>query len=176
MVEQAIKSISEYLEAELKEELRQQGHVATGNLLKSIEVSGVLFGDGAVISVYYEDYGNPVDTGVSAQRIPFGGSRGGTSKYIQGLMQWVSVIKGYPVGSRQNKAMTFAVAHTHKKEGMPSRGSFRFSKNGRRTGWAERTVERSRARIAEILIEDTGRAIDMALDVVIERVQRRIAA
>lgn len=177
MLQPTLDRIAALLEAELREELEAQGHVATGNLLKSVEVTGQIFGDGGVINVYYEDYGNPVDTGVSAGNIPFSpGSGAKSSRYIQGLMQWVEVIKGFAVGSRENKAMAFAVAHTHKKGGMPSRGSFQFSSNGRRTGWAERTIENSRGKISELILQGAGDAIERSLDVVIDRIQKRLAA
>jgi len=121
-----------------KNELLAQGHNASGKGIQSIEAA-IASGDisdliGVILA---NDYLVPVDTGVSPARVPFGGiGGGGTSKYIQGLLNWADYIKP-GLSEKEKKSFVFAVAHTHKKEGIPSNGAYSFTSNGRRTGWIE---------------------------------------
>lgn len=138
--EQELKAIIE----DLRDEIRQQGHVATGSFEKSFEAEikdsdnagflGVIFGN---------DYWEAVDTGVSAGRIPYspGMGRGGTSKYIQALIEWAGVVRP-ELDERERKSFVFAVATVASREGNPTRGSYSFSRNGERTGFVKRTIDK----------------------------------
>jgi len=60
---------------------------------------------------------------------------------------------------QEAKSVAFAIAHTHKKEGMPSRGSYQFSATGERTRWFTNIVERK-----ETLIRQTVyRLVDLVV-------------
>ena len=76
------------------------------------------------------DYFKFVDQGVKPSRIPYrsGRGRGGKSKYIQALIAFWR-----KKGAADPKAAAFATAAKHKKEGMPTRNSFKFSRTGKRT-------------------------------------------
>ena len=167
------KAVGTYIGQALRTELEQQGHVATGRLLDSVEAVPLIFNDGFRIDVYYEDYGNPVDTGVSAGNIPFSpGSGARQSRYITGLIEWVGVKGLAAAGSREAKSIAFAIAHTHKKEGMPSRGSYKFSNNGRRTNWVKYVIDNAEGPIVQILEQQVGAVITRALEIVFDRLQR----
>ena len=117
--------------AEIKKQYTLQGHVLTGNLVNSLRWE-IETGDTKLTGkIYIADYGLYVNNGVSAVNIPFsGGSGGGTSKYIQGLIRFF-LLRG--LGDDNAKRAAFATARKHKKEGMPTKASSRFSKNGKRT-------------------------------------------
>lgn len=125
-----------------KSELRAQGHRATGRLEKSFEVeldAGDL--DRLIARIYVEDYGVIMDKGVTAGRIPFSQpGRARVSQYIEGLMRWARVVKP-GLGEKERRGFVFAVAQTHKREGMPTRGSYSFSNNGRRKEWIKYGLE-----------------------------------
>lgn len=124
-------------------EFEQQGHRATGKLLESLENETTKLLDGIDTAISYLNYGNIVNNGVSANRIPFGGGRGGTSKFITALMEWVR-FKNLTSGlDKDIKGMAFAIAKNMKKQGMPTSGSYRFSQNGRRMKWVDYTIERN---------------------------------
>lgn len=142
------------LEKTGKDELKAQGHVATGRGLNSIQA---LITDQSVDRlvgvIMAEDYLiGPVDKGVKRSRIPYtpGRSRARTSLYIQGLINWARTVKP-GLSDQERKSFAFAVAAKHKKEGMPTRGSYAFSSNGRRKGWIENGIELNAAGIADRL-------------------------
>jgi hypothetical protein len=127
-----------------REEITQQGHVATGRGRDSLEgqiVSKNLAKlEGAIMAADYMV--GPVNDGVKASRVPFGGgrSRGGKSKYIQGLVTWLRTIKP-SLSDQERLSMAFAIGRTAKREGHPTRGSYAFSRNGARTSWIRRGLE-----------------------------------
>jgi hypothetical protein len=122
----------------LVKELEGQGHRATGKLINSVvhEVNNRL--NEAIIEIKHVKYGIFQETGIAASRIPYNPNRRSgkrVSQFIQALAQWVK-FKGIAGGLDKNiMSATFAIANSMKKQGMPTRGSFAYSKNGRRTGW-----------------------------------------
>lgn len=118
--------------------IRLQGHTLTGNLEKSIEVQVVQKVD-TFINLLAESYGIPLNAGVKASRIPYKqGSGRRSSEYIKGLQMFAK--KRMRVSDKEALSIAFAIAKKHKKEGMPTRGSFRYSKNGKRTNFFDDAV------------------------------------
>lgn len=119
-----------------REELRRQGHKATGRGIASLEGIVTRFTASEIAgAILANDYLIPVDTGVPASRIPFSpGSGAKFSLYIQGLIRWAGVVKP-GLSDLERKSFAFAVAYTQLREGMPTRGSYSFSNNGRRKNW-----------------------------------------
>jgi len=117
----------------LREEYEMQGHKLTGNLSQSISTEAEATATGAVLRVLMLEYGVYLSTGVSASRIPYSpGSGARSSKYIAGLTEFAK--KRFRVGQKEATRIAFAIARKHKQEGMPTKASFRFSRNGRRAG------------------------------------------
>jgi len=126
---------------ELREQILLQGHRLTGSLIKSARANSVVVNeDSAVVRILLNDYGVPLNTGVPAPRIPYGSYTGArVSKYIQGLKRFAKL--RFRVTDKQALGIAFAIANKHKKEGMPTANSFRFSKNGMRTRYIEQTIK-----------------------------------
>lgn len=144
----------EALAEQAKAELFAQGHKATGRGINSIEAKITTADlDRLVGVILANDYlVGPVDKGVPAARVPFGGrGGGGKSKYISGLMAWARVVKP-GLNAKERKSFVFAVAATHKREGIPTRGSFSFSSNGRRRDWIEYGIARNADTVEQTLI------------------------
>lgn len=126
-----------------REELISQGHRATGALVASIE-GGV---DASQVNrligyILGNEYGQIVSDGVPASRVPFGGSKRGarTSKYIEKLLTWSEDVRP-GLSASERMSFVFAVANTHKREGISSKGSVAFSTNGRRKDWIKYGLE-----------------------------------
>ncbi len=150
MFEILAKQIGELIVDELRRQYRLQGHNLTGKLIASIEDKVMLTVTGAKVQVLIVDYGVIINNGTPASRIPYtpGSGRGGTSKYIQGLQNFARLRMG--LNAREALSVAFAIAKKQSKEGMPTKGSFRFSKNGKRTGAIEDTLEIIDNKIVEL--------------------------
>jgi len=149
------------LQADLRKELKAQGHYLTGKLNDSIEYDIRVEGDFVIAEMEIEDYGLSMEFGIKPQNIPYSpGSGAGTSQYIQGLISFWN--KRGVTGSEGVRA-AFATAAKHKKEGMPTRSSFAFSTTGARTGFATTVLERDLELIGRILEEKTGATLEIRL-------------
>lgn len=136
-----IGAVMSYLVLEIKKELREQGHILTGNLERSIQVEIKEDVNRISFLIYLEEYGLNIDRGIRPENIPFSrGSGASTSKYIDGLKRfWM--LRG--LSPKEAVRASFATANKHKQEGMPTRSSYGFSQNGRRLGFFSGTVERN---------------------------------
>lgn len=94
------------------------GHNLTGSFIDSLEVE---YKDGN-FNVYGNDYGLILNKGVSPSNIPYQrGSGASSSKYITGLKNYVKQRMGIS-DERKALSIAFAIAETHKKEGIEGSG------------------------------------------------------
>jgi len=125
----------------LASELIDQGHKHSGSLISSLE--GRIKDDikGFDVAIWGNRYAAYLDKGVKANRIPYSGrSGGGKSKYIQALIAYFR-----QKGAADPKAAAFATANKHKKEGMPTKGSYKYSKTGKRKGFIKEALNKREA-------------------------------
>lgn len=140
----------------LIDEFVKQGHNNTGKFVDSIAYAVKNLGDILSLDIYFAKYGAILDKGVKADRIPFGNTGGGgKSKYIQALSLWVRQ-RGFVTSQKQALSMAFAIAKKHKKEGMPTKNSYQYSLNGRRTDFFTYTIESIKSLIDETVYEIAG--------------------
>ena len=112
--------ISRTLFAEMTAILQQQGHIFSGNLVKSFEVKVEEKMTETNIMFLMENYGLSLNYGIPANRIPFSPIppyRGGKSKYIEGLRRWAKV--KFSASDKRALSIAFAIANKHIKEGYP---------------------------------------------------------
>jgi len=150
--QQAADKIGQIAIEAVKLELAAQGHRLTGALIDSVTYQVKQTATGALIEGLLLDYGIPVNTGVPSNRIPYSrGSRsgGGSSAYIAGLQLFAQL--RFRVPKKEALSIAFAIANKHKKEGMPTQASKRFSKTGKRTGAIQDGLESINAQIQEII-------------------------
>ena len=118
-------------ESLLRTEYIAQGHVNRGRLINDMEKEVRSIGRLVVGELLVNDYARVLETGVRPGNIPYRRGSGATrSRYIQGLWRYF-LSKG--LGRKEALGAAFATATIHKREGMPTRRSLAFSKNGRRT-------------------------------------------
>jgi hypothetical protein len=156
--------LGEYLRTRLGQELLQQGHRLTGELISSIEYKIQTTANGLTLDFFASEYGSFLNTGVPAARIPYtpgrrGGKSGGTSAYIQGLIRYVQRRMG--LRGKEGISAAFAIARKHKKEGMPTAASYRFSSNSRRTGWVDIILEQNEQKINDIVQDWVGSELEL---------------
>lgn len=153
--------LGEYLRNRLGQELLAQGHRLTSELISSIEYKVQTSANGLTLDFFASEYGTYLNTGVPANRIPYSPGRrgGGTSAYIQGLIRYTQRRMG--LRGKDAVSAAFAIARKHKREGMPTRASFQFSGNGRRTGWVDIILEQDEQKINTIVQEWVGRELEL---------------
>lgn len=129
----ALKVVSARSIRKFQANIDDQGHNLTGRLKGSFETVTRQTENTSEADILVEGYGQFVDQGVKAARIPYSGrsGRGGKSKYIEGLKDFF-IKRGR--GATEALRAAFATAAKHRREGMPTRASYRFSRNGKRLG------------------------------------------
>ena len=130
----------------LQDELDNQNHNATGALSNAIKSKISFFADGAKGEISTYLYGSAVNFGVPASRFKFGGK-----KHIKALVKWIGNKGITPTKGADElnvKKFAWAIVKKHKKEGIPTLNSYKFSRNGKRLGFmtdaltvAEKTIE-----------------------------------
>lgn len=113
--------------ASLQKELIQQGHEASGNLVNSFEQRVIEVPNSIVIEILMDEYGIYVNEGRKT---------GGKKVPINVLIDWIER-KAIVNGDKEVKSLAFAIQQTIHKEGIPTKGSFKFSNNGRRKGFID---------------------------------------
>lgn len=126
----ATERIKEKLKEWISDEWMLAGHNLTGGFEKSLEVKETVTEKGIRIDVLGNEYGIYMNKGVSANKIPYtskrkGHGRGGTSKYIQGLVFYVKRRMGIS-NEREALGVAFAIAEKHSVNGMPKDGGSKF--------------------------------------------------
>jgi hypothetical protein len=150
-------------------EWRAQGHELSGSAVKQMET--VIREEIATIVIegYIPDYMAINNEGVPSNKIPYYPNSGRkTSKYIDGLIDYVKRRMGK--SDKEAKGIAFAIASKHKKEGMPTKGSVRFSTTGKRTGFIEQALDKNSPKFIE-LIEN---AITFSVEATIESYYKSI--
>lgn len=173
-IDSEISRVAKFLVDTIGENLVRQGHKRTGKLLNSIEFVVVNNFRELGFDIYMEHYGAIVDKGVKAERIPFTiGSGAKKSKYIEALIRWAKTFS-FIQSHKEAKSFAFAVAMKHKKEGMPTQGSFRFSETGERTDFFTGVLEDNEDKITDMLLESIGNEFQFILDDLINDFQQSL--
>ena len=151
MFEILAKQIGQLIVRAIQNQFALQGHRLTGKLNASIEDIVTLTVTGAKIQIVMLDYGIIQNNGVAASRIPYNPAArtgAGKSQYIEGLKNFARLRFG--LSGKDALSAAFAIAKKQAREGIPTRGSFRFSKTGRRTGAIEAALEDVDAQITKL--------------------------
>jgi hypothetical protein len=138
----------------VKIEYSAQGHRLTGALIDSIEGQVKEVVNGAKIEGILLDYGVPVNTGVPRERVPYNPNRRSgakVSKYIAGLQLFAEL--RFRVSKKEALGIAFAIARKHKKEGIPTRASRKFSRTGKRTGAIQEGLKKVDPEMQKIIEE-----------------------
>jgi len=147
----AFRKVGEVINAEIVKQVEQQGHHMTGAFEASLEVVT----DNNSVSGLGEKYGIYLNLGVKASEIkhPFARAR------IQGLTRFAQIRMG--VNEKEATSIAYAIATAHARDGMPTQGSYRYSKNGKRTDMVEDAIEVVEPDIIGILFEEFTNVIDV---------------
>jgi hypothetical protein len=150
-------------------EWRAQGHELSGSAVRQMETFVRMEINTLIIEGLVPNYMAINNQGVPSNRIPYyPGSGNKTSKYISGLIDYVQRRMGK--SEKEAKGIAFAIASKHKKEGMPTKTSSKYSKTGKRTGFIEQALDKNSQKFVE-LIEN---AITFSVEATIESYYKSI--
>lgn len=122
----------------LVQELTQQGHVATGALVRSVIAVTQEMLDGIETSISHLKYGVELNTGIPASKVP----RGGSAEYsilLNNLIKWIR-FKKLVHGASKEYRFARNIIRKAQKTGFPTPGAYKFTRNTRRTRWIDYTV------------------------------------
>lgn len=157
-LEKAAGDLAEYAIKAAQRELRAQGHVLTGSLVSTMGTRVVLGQSDITAQVLMNHYAPYLERALPASRVPYSpGSGAKSSKVVDALLRYWK-LRG--LAPKEARSATFATLNKWKQEGRPTRASFRFSRNGRRLGFLERTVETVNENAADILLRGAGSEIE----------------
>jgi hypothetical protein len=144
-------------------EWRLQGHELTGSAVKQMETMVRMEINTLIIEGFVPNYMAINNSGVTAARIPYTPNSGRPpSKYISGLIDYVQRRMGK--SEKEAKSIAFAIASKHKKEGMPTKTSARFSKTGKRTGFIEQALDKNSAKFVELIEVSVAATVEVLVE------------
>jgi hypothetical protein len=144
-------------------EWRLQGHELSGSAVKQMETMVRMEINTLVIEGFVPDYMAINNSGVTAARIPYTPNSGRPpSKYISGLIDYVKRRMGK--SDKEAKGIAFAIASKHKKEGMPTKGSVRFSTTGKRTGFIEQALDKNSPKFIELIEVSVAATVEVLVE------------
>lgn len=167
-----ISKLEDVLNEALMEEFEAQGHKMTGKLIQDIEYVVKTEVDRLTISGYMYPYANYLAAGVKSSKVPFSGrtGRGGTSLYIEALKNYAKQRMSID-NEKKALSVAFAIAHTQKKHGMPTPGSYKYSGTGKRTEFVGDAFKNNEDKITEVIEEMAFNMLTVKLDTMIEKWQ-----
>jgi hypothetical protein len=143
--------VGEVVKKAVKQAFIMQGRTLTGALVNSIDYSVNATVTSAFIEFTLLDYGMILNYGVPANRIPYSpGSGAKSSKYIDGLKMYAKL--RFNANDKEAERIAFAIAHKHKKFGMPLDG---------KTGAVEKGIKESSEEVEALISEALTKVINV---------------
>lgn len=145
--------IGEFIIKKIREKSGIQGHTLTGKFEAGLYTEESWEGVTYVIRGFdTTGVGKYIDRFLEPSRVPYSrGSGASKSKFIEGLKGYA--ILRFRVGNVDALRAAFAMAENMKKYGRPTPGSYRYSKNGSRTGVISNTLEENTEELKKLALE-----------------------
>ena len=157
---------------EFAKELINQGHKATGSLINSFRKDILFNPSGYRLTFWCNDYGLYLEKKRQAGKyVP-----------IAPLMKWIAQ-KGMASSNKEVRSIAFAISRAIYLEGIPTtgrrtpkgKGSFRFSKVGRRTAWISHTAKTNKDIIKDSISKAFKTEINTSITNYIRNTNKNIA-
>lgn len=144
-IKDSLSYLEKFIIIALQNELKAQGHSATGSLINSFEGKVITVLNGFVLEILGNDYAFAVNDGrkKNEKKIP-----------LDVLMEWIEQ-KGIESGEEDIKNAAFAIQNAIYVNGIPSESSLKYSNNGKRTGFIDIVIDEEISKILK-QIEDTA--------------------
>lgn len=143
----------------IKKELVDQGHVLTGRLRDSIREEVSWDDRQAQAILWAEDYAVIVNIGLDKSKV----------RYPISVMIEYFRKRGLPI--KEAKRAAYATRNVHQREGMPTKASSRFSKNGYRRGFVQRGLDPVMKSISEAFEKRMGYEVEIIFNKVVQKIE-----
>jgi len=154
IIDVALDAAEEMIEEGIKE-LIEQGHKDTGRGIDSLVAKVAENGkDRLTIIIEGEGYLIDLDTGVEPSKVDV------SLEAQKRLYPWAKRKLGFSASPSKVRRFVFLVVNKAAFVGYPLPGSYKFSKNGRRTGWIEFGIDAK----AKEIIEEKHRIFDLLVE------------
>jgi hypothetical protein len=155
--------IAQHLIEVIADEWIKQGHDMDGTAISKL-FHTVEYGAETIIKIWDgtdRGYMGILNKGVRADKIPYTlpSGRGGTSKYIQGLIRFFKHPSRGGLSDEEAARAAFATAAKHIKEGMPTRASAKYSRTGKRIDFVSDATRNIMKQVEQIMAEAFEEAI-----------------
>jgi len=165
------KKLAEELLLLEAQEIINQGHKATGSLINTLKNPVVPILGGISIEGKMNQYGLALEK----KRQP------GKPPPVSVLIKWIKT-KGITNTDRTTRQIAFAIQEAIRREGVPTtgrktpngKGSFRFSKVGRRTGWITQTLKEAEGLIEKRTFEAVGVEAEVAINNIVRDFKKNL--
>lgn len=156
----------------LQIELAGQGHKASGDLMRSIVATTQNTLQGVESSISNLKYGKQLNDGIPASKVPRFGIEYGNLLFA--LVKWIRLKK---LAFGADKAYRFAKNIIRKAQttGFPTPGSYKFSKNGRRTGWIDYVASTYQIKLEGKVEKASFDLVDRYLDAKIKEIEKQFS-
>ena len=134
------------------EQLRLQGHFLTGALEKSIKEIVIETPNGFELTASAAEYMEDLESGVPGEHISI------YPKSIQEMTRYVELRMGYSGKYAQKVAV--AILKKQQKEGMPTKGSYQYSKTGERTEAIKDTFHQNQDKYGQVIDNKVSGILD----------------
>lgn len=150
--------LGDYLVLKLGQELTDQGHKLTGALIASLEYRIRTTATGMTIDFLANEYGEKLNTGIPASQIP----KYPSAAYLRLVLEITRYVERR-MGLRGGLAKKVAgrIVRAWGREGMPTRNSYKFAKNNRRTGWVDVILRQEESEIERMVADFVGRELEV---------------
>jgi hypothetical protein len=137
-----LEKLADHLAGQIGLELVAQGHNNTGSLIESVRINIVEVFNGVILEASTLDYGTYLDRG----------RRAGSMPPVDALKKWVKE-RGLASQEKEVNSIAWAIATAIKKQGSPTKGAYRYTKNGKRTNWIDEVLGANEKIIADHIEE-----------------------
>ena len=167
----SINDIRKILIAETIRQFQLQGHHLKGDFEEALTVEIANIANRVHFQVRGKKHGVYLDRGVLASKIPYDPTvrtGAGKSQYIEGLINYAR-LRWNLSNLKEATARAFQIAHKQcakgGNNGMPTMGSYRFSKNNLRTNFVNETIKAlgNNDQLSTLLLDDVTKAVDVIM-------------
>lgn len=147
--------VAEVVLISVRNELEAQGHKMTGDLYNSIKYEVKAETSKVLIEYSLYDYGMVQNYGIKPENIKIG------KGLIDGLTKFVE--KRIGKSGKEATSIAFAIANKMKKEGMPTKNAFKYTKNGRRTNFIGEGIKEATPKVIETINKVFSEVVNMIM-------------